>query len=369
MYSEEFYRIALQYVEGYGNATLKKMLRLSGSATDLFNRTDLWNSAISKKRQAVPKPTITDELRRKVDEELKLMEKHKVRLSFYLDKDYPYRMKNCTDAPISFFYKGSSDFNVPYSLAVVGTREATEYGRNAVRKILLELKDFPLTTVSGLAYGIDTEAHTRSLEFGLKTIAVMGCGLGTIYPYQNLYLSEQIVEQGGTLVSEYNFKTPPDRLNFPKRNRIIAGMSDAVLVAETANKGGSMITAYIAQSYNRDVFAVPGSIFDVHYDGCHELIRKNVAAILTSGTELMEMMNWEVKPQNVQTSLFVELTKEEEPVVDLIRAANEISIDALSENLSEFSPSKLAGILLGLELKGVIVCRPGKRYAMNAVMR
>lgn len=368
MYSEEFYRIALQYVEGYGNATLKKMLRLSGSATHLFSRTELWTSALSKKRQAVPKPVISEDVRRKVDEELKLMEKHHVQLCFYLDNDYPYRMKNCTDAPISFFYKGSSDFNALHSLAVVGTREATEYGRNAVRKILSELKDFPLTTVSGLAYGIDTEAHTRSLEYGLKTVAVMGCGLGTIYPYQNLHLSEQIVDQGGTLISEYSFRTPPDRLNFPKRNRIIAGLSDAVLVVETANKGGSMITAYIAQSYNRDVFAVPGSVFDVHYDGCHELIRKNVAAILTSGNELVEMMNWESRQQNVQTSLFVELTKEEEPVVDLIRSANEISIDVLSENLSECSPSKLAGLLLGLELKGVIVCRPGKRYAMNAGM-
>lgn len=368
MYSEEFYRIALQYVEGYGRAALKKMLRLSGSATDLFTHTEVWRSSVNRRSQKTPVPTIGDEVRRKVDEELKLMDKNQLHLCFYLDGDYPYRLKSCADGPISFFYKGSPEFNVAHLLAVVGTREATDYGRNAVKKILSELKEIPLTTVSGLAYGIDTEAHVRSLELGMKTIAVMGCGLGTIYPNQNIRLSEEILEQGGTLISEYTYRTPPDRLNFPKRNRIIAGMSDAVLVAETANKGGSMITAYIAQSYNRDVFAVPGSIFSPYHDGCHELIRKNVAAVVTSGTDLIEMMNWEQKVMNVQTSLFIDLSADEQAVTDLIRSGKEVPIDRLSEELTDFSPSKLAGLLLGLELKGVIVCKPGKVYAMNVLM-
>lgn len=365
MYSEDFYRIAIQYVEGYGCATLKKMLRLSGSATNLFTRMEMWKDGLTRRNKKVPLPTITDAIRRAVDEELLLLDKHHIRQCFYLDSCYPFRLKSCSDGPIAFYYKGTADFNVPHTLAVVGTREATEYGRNVVKKVLSELRDSGILTISGLAYGIDTESHVRSLEYGLRTVAVMGCGLGTIYPYQNQHLAEQIVEQGGAIISEYSYKTMPDRLNFPKRNRIIAGMADAVMVAETANKGGSMITAYIAQSYNKDVFAIPGSIFESHHDGCHELIRKNVAALLVSGQDLMEMMNWETQNTNVQTALFVDLTESEQQVVDQIRGAGEITIDHLAEALPELSPSKLAGLLLGLELKGVVTCKPGKVYTMN----
>ena len=193
----------------------------------------------------------------------------------------------------------------------------------------------------------------------------MGNGLGTVYPSQNRTLARQIIEQGGTLVSEYPFRTQPDRLNFPRRNRIVAGMADAVVVAETANKGGSIITAHIAQSYNRDVFAFPGSVFDPHFEGCHSLIRQNVAALVTSGQDLLEMMNWESSQGSVQTSLFVDLTEDEQQVVDLVRASGELAIDRLSEALPEYSPSKLAGLLLTLELKGVLVCRPGKVYKLQ----
>lgn len=365
MYSEEFYRIALSSIEGYGIATMKKMLQLSGSATNIFTKKDLWMSHVRKRAKSVPFPRISDELRRSVDEELRLMERNGVRQCFYLDKEYPYRLKNCSDGPVAFYYKGEAGFNASRLVAIVGTREATEYGRSAVRKLLSELKDSGVATVSGLAYGIDTEAHARSIEYGLTTHAVMGCGLGTIYPNQNRRLAEQIVEHGGTLLSEYSYATPPDRLNFPRRNRIVAGMVDAVVVVETALRGGSIITAHIAQSYNRDVFAFPGSVFDPHFEGCHALIRQNVAALLTSGKDLLEMMNWDSRPRTVQTSLFVDLTEEEQQVVDLIRSNGEILIDQLSVSLPAFTPSKLAALLLCLELKGVIVCKPGKKYAMQ----
>lgn len=365
MYSEEFYRVALLGLEGFGMATMKKMLRLSGSATNVFTKSDLWMGQVRRRSKGVPLPRVSDALRREVDEELRLMEKHGIRQCFYLDKDYPYRLKNCSDGPIAFYYLGAADFNGPRTLAVVGTREATEYGRSVVRKLLSELRDAGVVTVSGLAYGIDTETHARSIEYGLRTIAVMGNGLGTVYPSQNRPLARQIIEQGGTLVSEYPFRTQPDRLNFPRRNRIVAGMADAVVVAETANKGGSIITAHIAQSYNRDVFAFPGSVFDPHFEGCHSLIRQNVAALVTSGQDLLEMMNWESSQGSVQTSLFVDLTDDEQQVVDLVRASGELAIDRLSEALSEYSPSKLAGLLLTLELKGVLVCRPGKVYKLQ----
>lgn len=366
MYSELFYRIALRKIEGFGPATLKKMLRLSGSAKSLFEQPELWQTKIPRKNKSLPRLMVTDELRRLVDKELVLMDRHDLSLAFILDADYPYRMRSCSDSPISFFYKGSSCFNAVRTLAVVGTRNASEYGRNCVRKILSDLKDTEVVTISGLAYGIDTEAHSRSVEFGLNTIAVMGCGLSTIYPKMNETLARQIIEHGGALVSEFDFRDMPDRMNFPRRNRLIAGMADAVLVVESAAKGGSIITADIAHSYNRDVFAVPGLLFDELHKGCHELIRSNVAALVTSGSELMEMMNWERRSTSVQTSLFVELSDEEEQIVDLIRVGREVSIDQMSEALSGFSPSRLAGVLLGLELKGVVACKPGKRYVLNS---
>ncbi|MCQ2283573.1 MAG: DNA-processing protein DprA [Bacteroidales bacterium] len=341
------------------------MLRLSGSATALFEQQELWRSKIVRKGKTMPKLELSDAIVRHVNAELLAMDKHHIQLCFILDADYPFRLKTCTDAPVSFYYKGNANFNLSHMLAIVGTRNASDYGRNCVRKILSEIKEADVVTISGLAYGIDTEAHSRSVEFGIKTIAVMGCGLGTIYPHLNEPLSRRILEMGGTLISEYPYNTPPDRLNFPRRNRIIAGMSDAVLVAESAEKGGSMITAYIAQSYNRDVFAVPGSIFDDNHAGCHRLVRTNVAAMVTSGTELIEMMNWECQHPAVQTSLFVDLTENEEQVMEIIRSMREASIDVITESLPEFSPSKLAGILLGLELKGAVVCKPGKVYALN----
>lgn len=367
MYSEEFYRVALLFIEGYGNATLKKMVRLSGSATAFFEQPAIWREQMNNRKNSIPLPKISETIRRAVDVELKLMARDNIRLCLCIDGNYPYRLKRCNDGPLSFFYKGSDCFNNLHMLAVVGTREASEYGRNCVRKMLTDMRDYDVTTVSGLAYGVDTAAHTHSVELDMPTIAVLGNGFNTIYPQSNARLALQIIEHGGALISEYTYHTSPDRLNFPRRNRIIAGMSDAVLVVETANRGGSMITANIAQSYNRDVFAVPGSIFDAGHDGCHELIRNNVAAIVYSGQHLVEMMNWRKGvPQAVQTSLFVDLDETEQRIVDAIRTAESMPIDQLSETFPEMTPSKLAGALLCLELKGVLICKPGKVYALNA---
>ena len=174
-----------------------------------------------------------------------------------------------------------------------------------------------------------------------------------------------MLNNGGTLISEYPYSTPPDRLNFPKRNRIIAGMCDATLVAESGEKGGSIITAYIAQSYNRDILAVPGPISSETHSGCHALIRKNVAALVTSGDDILEVMNWQTQRANVQTQLFVELSEAEQEIVSIIREQNRLSVDKISELLPKHTPSQLAGLLLTLELKGVITCKPGKSYTIN----
>ncbi len=362
-YTEDFYRLALQHQEGYGPASLKKMLQLCGSATAIFEHPEGWHSALSGKKK--PKPLVIDNaLRRLVDDELKKMEKEKIRLCFYNDKDFPFRLKMCHDGPLSFFYRGADEFNAAHTLAMVGTRNATEYGRMCVGKILRELQGSGIVTISGLAYGIDTESHQKSLENDLRTIAVLGSGLGVIYPYQNRELAQRILDNGGALVSEFPYNTPPDRLNFPKRNRIIAGMADATLVVESGNKGGSIITAYLAHSYNRDVFAIPGDIHTDTHTGCHTLIQKNVAALVTSGEDILEMMNWKLFSKPVQTRLFVELSESEQTIVDLIGKEGSLFIDKIAEKLPKQTPSQLAGLLLGLELKNVINCNPGKCYTL-----
>lgn len=364
-YSEDFYRLAIQHQEGYGPATIKKMLQLSGTATRIFEEPESWQTDLRKQKKKVASLSIDSHLRRIVDEELKQMDHAGVKLCFYTDKHFPFRLKLCSDGPLSFFYLGDDNFNVPHMMAIVGTRNASEYGRHSVGKILAELQGTDVVTVSGLAYGIDTEAHQKSIENGLRTISVLGSGLGVIYPYQNKDLAQRILANGGTIISEYEYSTPPDRLNFPKRNRIIAGMADCTLVAESGDKGGSIITAYLAHSYNRDVFAIPGSIHTDKHSGCHNLIQKNVAALVTSGNDIMDLMNWKKTHRAVQTQLFVELSDTEQDIIGILRDKESVFIDRIAEQMPNLTPSQLAGILLGLELKGVITCKPGKIYTIS----
>ena len=359
---ETYYCIALNKIEGIGRATLKRILTIAGSARNVFENPDSWRKKLQSGKRFQVEIKLNDTLRKAVDEELSFMEKHHIQLCRYLDPTYPARLKRCSDAPLMFYYLGNGDFQRPRMLAVVGTRNATAYGVRSMTKILEDMKESNIVTVSGLAYGIDTAAHEASLNLGMPTMAVMGCGLGTIYPSSNRALAASILEHGGTLISEFDFATGPDRMNFPARNRIIAGMVDAVLVAESGLKGGSIITAHIASSYNRDIFAIPGTIFDERHEGCHELIRKNLAAIATSGKDILEMMNWDVAPKSVQTQLFPDLSDEEEKIYRFVQPGRK-TIDEISEHCPEHSPSKLAGLLLTMELKGVLFALPGKSYS------
>ncbi len=361
---ETFYRIALNKTEGLGKSAIKQLLSVAGSATNVFEFPESWQSRLRNRKRFNVSITLTDKIKRLVDRELDLMAKNHVQLCHYLDLGYPHRLKRCNDAPVSFYYRGNGDFNRMRMLAVVGTRNATTYGTRSLTKILNDLKDNNICTVSGLAYGIDTVAHEESLNLGIPTFAVLGNGLHMVYPASNKPLADRIVENGGTLISEFDFDTGPDRMNFPARNRIIAGMADAVLVAESGLKGGSIITAHIANSYNRDVFAIPGTIFDDMHAGCHELIRKNIAAVVTSGNDIVEMMNWDSDSAQraVQTQLFPELTEDEAFIYRFIQTGKK-TIDEISEYCTDFTPSKLAGLLLGMELKGVLFALPGKSYS------
>lgn len=366
MHNETFYRLALQYLPNYGNVIIKKIIEKSGTADAVFHDSALYTHFIRKIGKSLRKPVITDEIRQKVESEYLWMDANHVNICFVTDHNYPRRFQNCNDTPYMFYYKGDGNFNRQKSVAVVGTRNASFYGKEVVKKIVNQLAACNLSIVSGLAEGIDTVAHEEALVHGLNTVAVLGSGLDNLYPNSNNKLAKEIVAQGGSVISEFPYRTLPDKINFPKRNRIIAALADAVIVAESAQKGGSIITAYIAHSYNRDVFAVPGSIFQNSYAGCHELIRRNIAGIITSGQELMEMMRWcDEKPKIIQRSLFVELTEEEKLLTRIIENHRECPIDIINSEIKEFTPSKIAGILLGLELKGILTCKPGKVYHLT----
>jgi DNA processing protein len=365
MLDELFYKLALSYQKGYGNSVIKKLLQLSGNATNLFRDFHSIRKKYNTARSFPSAPVLTLEIEKAVYNELNAATKNNITHCFFTDSDFPKRLLRCNDGPYMFCYKGANQFNMEKSLAIVGTRNATPYGKDVVRRIVSDLSSHKVSIISGLALGIDTFAHEAALDFNLHTVGVMGSGFGNIYPSSNKKLANRMTDLGSTLVSEFSYYTVPDRQNFPKRNRIIAGMADALLVAETGKRGGSIITACIAHSYQRDVFAVPGSVFEPTQEGCHELIRQNLAALVTSGADIIEMMGWDAeKPVHIQPQIFQELNENEEAVVAIIKNLKEASIDELISQNQVLTPSKMASVLLGLELNGVIEALPGKRYRL-----
>jgi len=262
------------------------------------------------------------------------------------------------------YYKGNTDLNAQRVIAVVGTRNASDYGRHLCEQLIEGLVKSNVLIVSGLAYGIDSCAHRASLKEGLPTVGVLAHSLDRIYPYMNKGLAEKMLLQGG-LLTEFLSGTIPDRENFPRRNRIVAGMCDAVVVVESAKKGGALITADIANSYNRDVFAFPGRVGDVYSEGCNYFIRTNRAALLESADNIRYLMGWD-DPKNkpsAQTKLFRDFSEDEEKIMSVLKLTQDIGIDDIMLN-SELTASKVAAILLSFEFEGLVSALPGKRYRL-----
>ena len=365
MNDELFYKMALSHQKGYGNALIKKLLHISGTAAALFHDFQSVRKKLKTTRAFLSAPVLTREIEKAVNTEIEIAAKNNITHCFFTDSDYPKRLLRCNDAPYMFCYKGGNQFNIEKMLAIVGTRDATPYGKDMVRRVVSDLSSHNISIISGLATGIDTFAHEAALDFHLHTVGVMGSGFGNIYPSSNKKLAKKMTDSGSALISEFSYFALPDRQNFPKRNRIIAGMADALLVVETGKRGGSIITACIAHSYQRDVFAVPGSVFEPSHDGCHELIRQNLAALVTSGEDIIDMMGWsDEKPVSVQPQLFQNLNEDEEAIVSIIRELKEPHIDELITVSNNVTPSKIASVLLGLELNGIIEALPGKRYRL-----
>lgn len=293
------------------------------------------------------------------ENELRFIEKNNIRPLLITDTDYPKKLLHCDDAPLILYYKGQANLNADKTVAIIGTRHHTPYGRQLCESFVAALPPDVLV-VSGLAHGIDSIAHKSALHFNLPTVGVLGHGLDRIYPSQNRSLAKHMLEQGG-LLTDFVSNTNPDKENFPKRNRIVAGMCDATVVIESGLSGGSIITAALANSYNRDVFAFPGRIHDCFSEGCNELIRNHKAALIRNTQDFLDWMNWNT-PETVpviQRSLFPELSENEQKVANLLQQA-EAHIDELSD--TGFTPGTLSALLLSLEMKGWVMSLPGKKY-------
>lgn len=366
MEQEQLYRIALSLLPNVGPVISRALFQYCGSAEAVFREKKQLLAKIpgvgaKRIRKAFASPVLDQ-----AEAELKFMQRHKVIGLFYTDEAYPKRLNQCPDAPVLLYYKGTSSLNDQRFVGVVGTRSATPYGEEMTQQLVEGLKGFDVTIVSGLAYGIDISAHEAALRNQMPTIGVVAHGMDRIYPQVHRTTAGKMIRQGG-LLTEYPSGTNPDRENFPTRNRIVAGMCDAIVVVEASGKGGALITADLAIGYNRDVFAVPGRAMDAYSKGCNDYIRENKAGLITSANDLVWMMGWTDDKNTplpaVQTKLFVELSTEEEQLVQFLRENGECGIDAISA-ATALSFSKLAATLLQLELKGVIRLRPGKRYSL-----
>lgn len=359
------YQIGLTLVPGIGDVLGKKLISYCGNPESIFKEPKKMLQKIPRISDKLIAAIANKELLTRAEKEILFLEKYRIKPLYYQDNDYPFRLKNCLDSPIMLYYKGNSEINMHKVIGIVGTRSATDYGKEICHKIISGLVDHQVMIVSGLAYGIDSCAHRTAIESGLSTIGVLGHGLDRIYPIQNTGLAERMIRQGG-LLTDFISETKPDRENFPQRNRIIAGLCDAIVVVEAAKKGGALITAEFANSYNRDVFAVPGKIGDIYSEGCNFLIKINKAALIQSGEDIKYMMGWDTeKPGKTsgQRRLFIEMTQEEETVVNILNEHGETGIDDLTFK-SRLSMSKCSAALLNLEFEGIVKSLPGKIYAL-----
>ena len=371
---ETLYMMALTQVPSLSLTNLHLLIDELGSASAIYeNRKDL--------KQVLPSasPKFLDGMGdfcnylKRAEEELEFCRKGKIRCLGLNDEDYPQRLKDCNDAPVLLYYRGSANLNSQHIVSMVGTRQITNYGKDLCRSFVRDLKQVcpDALVVSGLAYGVDVNCHRAALEQGLETVGVLAHGLDQIYPRHHRETAKQMVDQGG-LLTEYMSNTIIDKRNFVQRNRIVAGVSDAIIVVESATKGGSLITAEIAQSYNRQVWAFPGRVFDTYSSGCNMLIFKNKASLLTNAEDFCLEMGWtdDVQHQKqlsegIQQELFADdYSAEEQAVLQALARDDSKQINVLAVE-TNIAIGELSSLLFSLEMKGAVQSLVGGRYKLR----
>lgn len=361
--TELFNILALLKVDGVGDIVAKKLINHCGSAEQVF---------LTKPNQLKAIDGIGDSLLKKIKDksvfekaalEMKFIESQKINVLYYLNENYPERLKHCIDGPVLLFASGHMNFENRRMISIVGTREITSYGTSFCRKLIEDLAVFNPVIISGFAYGVDIVAHQAAMDNHLQTIGVLAHGLNQIYPKSHKKFVSKIEHNGGFL-TEFWSNSNPEKENFVRRNRIVAGMSEATIVIESAEKGGSLITAMMANDYHRDVFAVPGRTSDKLSQGCNTLIKTQRAHLLTSAADLIYILNWELEAKKInpiQKQLFVDLEPDEQKVYDYLQKNGKQVIDSIAL-ACDFPIFKISTLLLNMELKGVVRPLPGKLF-------
>lgn len=369
MQDEVIYTLALTRIPGLGQMSAYSLMRTLGSASAVFRNRKELKELIPEVSDKLIKALDCPDAFRRAEQEFLFAEKNQIQCMTLNDAAYPSRLRECADAPLALFYRGNAPLNALRVISMVGTRHATPYGEEICRSFVADLKALcpDVLIVSGLAYGIDIQAHKAALEHGFPTVGVLAHGLDRIYPAAHRHTAVSMMDQGG-LLTEFMSETNPDRQNFVKRNRIVAGMSDATIVVESAAKGGALITAELAENYHRDCFAFPGRTSDPYSKGCNELIRTNRASLILSAEDFVEAMGWNVSPHPsksiVQRELFPELNEEEMKIVRLLQQYPEgIQINLLVVE-ANIPIHQMSALLFELEMKGVVRALAGGVYRL-----
>jgi len=357
-----FYVLALLKVEGVGDIVAKKLLTHCGNAEEVFKTKTSKLTSIDRIGTNLIRKLKDKNAFRQAESELEFIVRNNINCTYFLEQNYPEKLKHCIDGPVLLFQSGNIDLKNRKIISIVGTRQITAYGADFCRNLIAEIAPLNPVIVSGFAYGVDITAHLAAMDHGLQTVGVVAHGLNQTYPKMHKrYVSK--MEQNGGFLTEFWSSSAPERENFVKRNRIVAGISEATIVIESADKGGSLITANMANDYNRDVFAVPGRTSDKYSQGCNNLIKSQRANLLTGAADLVYMLNWDLQTQTqpVQQRLFVSLDDSEQKVYDFLMQKGKELLDIIALKC-DLPIHKLSGILLNMELKGVIRPLPGKLF-------
>ena len=364
------YTLALTRMTGFNFHTALHLYRELGGGKAVYDhRKDIRDVMPDCTDRLATLLTDWNEALARADQEMAFIDQHHIKVLTLNHEDYPQRLAECDDAPIVLFSKGTADLNQQHIISIVGTRHCTVYGQDLVRRFLSGLRELipQVLVVSGLAYGVDICAHRQALEQGYETVGVLAHGLDDLYPPRHRETAKKMLTQGG-LLTEYMSETRADKLNFVKRNRIVAGLADATIIVESATKGGSLITAAIAQDYNRSVFAFPGAVGAPYSEGCNRLIRDNGAALITSASDFVEAMGWQTETQvqqakevGIQRTLFPNLSDEEQRVVRQLEQSGDLHLNQLAV-MTGIPMGKLTAMLFSLEMKGVVKPLAGGTY-------